>query len=120
MEKKKIRGKTQKSVLRSIPLSLDNELCKIGEGDWKKGIYESVSAHKIVNHNPELKLMHDVDILMTDLLCYYGDNHYEHFSNFPSCFRQFLKRGHHNWKMMNKRYERTLDEIETGGVMDAK
>ena len=52
MEKKKIRGKTQKSVLRSIPLSLDNELCKIGEGDWKKGIYESVSAHKIVNHNP--------------------------------------------------------------------
>ena len=103
-----------------IPNSLLSELEKIGQGDWKKGMYEAVTSHRVIIQNPELKLMNDVDRLMTDLLFYYGDNHYEHFSNFPSCFRQFLKRGHHNWKMMNKRYERTLDEIETGGVMDAE
>jgi len=95
-----------------IPNSLLSELEKIGKGDWKKGMYEAVTSHRVVIQNPELKLMNDVDMLMTDLLFYYGENHYHHFCNFPSCFRQFLKRGHHNWKIMNKSYDRTLDEIE--------
>ncbi len=98
MEKKNTTKNDQKSmrklsVVRSIPKHVDKRLNEIGQGDWKKGLYVAVDAWDIQHKNPEIKLMNDVDILMTDLKLFYPDNHYKHFRNFPAFFRLFLKNG---------------------------
>ena len=103
---------SEKSTTKRISNYALVELKKIGDGDWKRGLVKSINAHDVLNKNPEIKLMHDVDMLMSDLMLYYGDNHYEHFTNFPSCFRQFLKKGFQNWSMINKRYDKPIDEFK--------
>jgi len=113
MEKKNSQKFTKKSVPCRISKYALLELSRIGKGDWKRGLLKAIDAHDTINKEPEIKLMHDVDLLMTDLRSYYGDNHYEHFDNFPTCFRQFLKQGHLNWSKINKRYEKkSIDEFE--------
>ena len=107
MEKKKTTKTDQNSmrrhsVVRSIPKHVDKRLNEIGSGDWKKGLYLSVDAWNIQNKNPEIKLMNDVDTLMTDLRSFYPDNHYEHFSNFPAFFKMFLKNGDINVNFLKK------------------
>jgi len=115
MEKKKtIQNIRRKSNVRSVPKSLDKDLCEIGKGDWKKGMYESVEAWKIMHRNPEMKLMNDVEVLMSDLRLYYPGNHYEHFDNFPAVFRMFLKNGVPDFSIMkSKRFEKSLKEFES-------
>lgn len=101
-----------------IKNNLIGDLKQIGDGDWKKGMYESVEAWKIMHKNPEMKLMHDVDVLMSDLRLYYPSNHYDHFDNFPAVFRMFLKRGSPDFSIMTgKRVEKSLEEYteEDGG-----
>jgi len=115
MEKKKHDKKT---IVCRIPRNIYSKIIKVGEGDFKQGVTVVLSSHEIVRENPELKLMHDVDVLMSDLLFYYGENHYDHFSNFPSCFRQFLKRGFHNWKMLDKRFEKSIEDFKKDKVGD--
>lgn len=113
MEKKNSQKFTKRSVPCRIPKHVLLELSKIGNGDWKQGLSKAIDAHNIINKEPEIKLMHDVELLMTDLSTYYSNNHYEHFNNFPACFRQFLKQGHLNWSKINKRYEKKpIDEFE--------
>lgn len=112
-KKKPIQNRRRKSNVRSIPKSLDKDLCEIGKGDWRQGTYEAVEAWKIMHKNPEMKLMHDVDVLMSDLRLYYPDNHYDHFDNFPAVFRMFLKRGSPDFSIMTgKRSEKSLEEYE--------
>lgn len=111
-KKKKTRNFTQKSKPCRISKNLFLELEKIGDGDWKHGLLRSIDAHKALNKNPEVKLMNDVDMLMSDLIVYYSNNHYDHFSNFPACFRQFLRKGFQNWAKINKRYDKHIDEYK--------
>ena len=120
MEKKKTMPKTRRhSIVRSIPKTLDKDLCKIGNGDWKQGMYESVEAWKIMHKNPEMKLMHDVEVLMTDLQLHYPENHYSHFDNFPAVFRMFLKKGYPDFSiMMGKRFEKSLKEFDKNAEHD--
>jgi len=108
----KPRGTLQKSFLRSVPINLNAEFNKIGDGDWKKGMYDAVFAWKILNKNPEQKIMQDIDQFMSDLKYFYGENHYRHFGNFPSVIRKFLKRGYPDFSIMNKRPEKVIDEFE--------
>ena len=114
MEKKKtIQNRRRKSIVHSVPKSVDKDLCKIGDGNWKKGMYESVEAWKIMHKNPEMKIMHDVDVLMSDLRLHYGDNHYNHFDNFPAVMRLFLKNGIPDFSIMtSKRFEKSLKEFD--------
>ena len=96
-------GMRKLSVVRSIPKHVDMRLNEIGKGNWKKGLKISIEAWDIQNKNPEIKLMNDVDNLMTDLRTYFPDNHYEHFDNFPAFFLNFLKNGDTNLDMLNKK-----------------
>ncbi len=106
-------NKRESSKTYRIKNNTMEDLKKIGDGDWKRGMYVSVEAWKILHKNPEEKIMHDVNVLMTDLRLYYGDNHFDHFDNFPAVVRMFLKKGYPDFSiMMDKRFEKNLEEFD--------
>jgi len=118
MEKKKTL-KNKKSTTQRIPNHILTELKQIGNGDWKAGLLSTITTWKIMNKNPEIKLMHDVDILMSDLRLFYSDNHFKHFDNFPAVVRKFLKTGYPDFSIMsNKRFEKSLKEFEEDAAKD--
>lgn len=111
--KKNNYKRQRKTKVRAIPNNLDKDFANIGDGDWKQGMYVSVEAWKILHKNPEEKIMHDVDVLMTDLRLHYGDNHFDHFDNFPAVMRLFLKSGYPDFSIMTgKRFEKPLKEFD--------
>ena len=118
MEKKKTR-KNEKSTTQRIPNYILTELKQIGNGNWKDGLLSTITTWKIMNKNPEIKLMHDVDIFMSDLRLFYSDNHFKHFDNFPAVVRKFLKTGYPDFSIMsNKRFEKPLKEFEEDAAKD--
>jgi len=111
--KEKTIKKQEKSTPQRIPNHILDELKKIGNGNWKDGLSCSVNAWKIMNENPEIKVMKDVDVLMSDIRLYYSDNHYDHFNNFPAVMHMFLKRGVPDFSIMkSKRFEKSLKEFD--------
>jgi len=113
MKGEKTPKKHEKSTPQRVPNYILDELKKIGKGDWKNGLSCSVNAWKIMNENPEIKIMNDVDVLMADIRLYYPENHYNHFDNFPAVMRMFLKKGYPDFSIMvGKRFEKNLEEFD--------
>ena len=114
MEKKirqKPRGIKQKSVIRSIPIHIDKELQKLGDGDWKKGLVDAIKISKVIKEDPAPIIKHDLDVLLSDILHHYGGNHYGHMTNLPSVILPGLKTGCFKWNIM-KQYNKSLKEFD--------
>ena len=91
-----------------FPLIIDESLIlneAIKKDEYKKNFNE------IITQQPEEKLMKHIDNFMVDLKQYYGENHYEHFLNFPAMVRLGLKKGYLDTSILKGRPEKSIDEF---------
>jgi len=114
-EKLEKSQKRRKYPQKRIPRHLLEQLNKIGKGHWKEGLIIALNKYDEIEKHPERIIMADVDKLMSDIRTYFGDNHYEHFDNFPSFMIAFMKSGVVTESMFKrffgKRPEKIIDEF---------
>ena len=112
MEKKKTRKINIKSETTRIPVNQKQKITIIGEGDFRQGLTKILTIYENSVAHPEDILMKDVDMIMNDLSRYFGENHYNHFSNFPAFFRMFLKKGYASPDILKTRPEKNIEKFE--------
>lgn len=119
MEKKKTRKKCIKTETTRIPFNQKQKIEFIGDGDFRQGLTKVLTIYENTTAHPEQILMSDVDKLMSDLKTYYSDNHYNHFTNFPACFKLFLKKGFVNTDILKTRPEHNIEKFEKKEIENA-
>lgn len=98
---RKENGKPPYSKVKRIPLELIYEFNRIGNGDWKKGMTATLISHN--THNANELLMKDCDQLMYHLSIYYSETHNDRLRNFPAFFKEFLRTGKPNIKILEEK-----------------
>ncbi|GAH50213.1 unnamed protein product [marine sediment metagenome] len=109
MGRKKGR-KIPSEVIRVNKIQI-KKLKEIGKGDHKIGLSKVLNVYEIITQQPEEKLMKHIDNFMVDLKQYYGENHYEHFLNFPAMVRLGLRKGHLDTRILKGRPEKSIDKF---------
>jgi len=96
-----------------------NRICikkfeEMGNGNVQKGIEKSLRICDTVKKNPEEICMQHISDFMIDVHQFYGDNHSEHFDNFPAFVVRGLRKGHFtkdDFTKLNARPEQTIDKF---------
>jgi len=102
--------KISSKVIRVNKIQI-KKLEEIGRGDHKIGLAKVLNVYEAITQQPEEKLMKHIDNFMVDLRQYYGENHYEHFLNFPAMVRLGLRQGYLDTSILKGRPEKSIDEF---------
>lgn len=85
----------QKTKTQRIPIKLLNKITKIGSGDFRAGLHRMEEIYDLVNKDPSIILLRELDQFSNLIHAFSSENHYGHFvdSGMPVVLRKFIQTG---------------------------
>jgi len=110
MEKKK----TPKTEVIRITIEQKKRLVKIGNGNPRHAIVELFGIYDLINRDPSILLLKELEHFSDMIKAFASENHYEHYikSNLAAVNRRFIIKGVVDGSILNTRFEKPISEFD--------